>query len=291
MFASALCFALMSACTKWAARSNPDVPSLAAGELAFFRFACGLGFLLLIAFVAGKNLLGDDRRGLCWRGLFGGIASTSFFLGIQYTTLTHATLLNYTFVVWGPLLAVFSLGERLGRRGLLALLIALCGVLLVIRPEGGGLRFGDLIALFSGVMAGAAIVQIRRLRQGESSWAIFFYFNLCGLPIALASLPFAKERFVLPVWQQLPVLLAIGATSISGQLLMTYGLRELTAAQGSLITLTATLYTALLGFLIFNDPLTPATLLGGALILAGATSIASGFPRSRLFRGGEKWNS
>jgi drug/metabolite transporter (DMT)-like permease len=281
----------MSACTKWAARADPTLPALSAGELAFFRFAAGLAFLLLLAFVSGRDLLGADRRGLWWRGLSGGLASTSFFLGLQYTSLTHATLLNYTFVIWGPLFATFALGEQLGWRGGLAVLAALCGVLLVIHPEAGQIRSGDLIALFSGVMAGTAVVQIRRLRQGESSSAIFFYFNLCGLPIALASLPLAKASFVVPAFVQWPALLAIGVTSIAGQLLMTYGYRELTAAQGSLITLSAVLYTALLAFLLFHDPLTPTTLLGGALILASAVGITSGSPPSRFRSGGEKWNA
>ena len=224
------------------------------------------------------RLLGRDRMGLLWRGMFGGIASTCFFLGIEHTSLTHATLLNYTFVIWGPLFAVFSLNEALGRRGVFAMLLAVAGVLLVTNPlaskaHTGATSLGDAIALFSGVMAGASIVQIRRLRQGESSFAIFFYFNLLGLPTALLVLWCTHTAFVIPSLAQLPMLIAIGATSVSAQLLMTHGYREMTAAQGSLINLTSILFTALLAYMLFHDPFTWPTLIGGLLILVSATTL------------------
>src|SRR5262249_50661343 len=153
-----------------------------------FRYAFGIAFLTLLARSRSVDLFGGDRRGLFWRGISGGVASVCYFLGIQFTTLTHATLLNYTSIIFGPFFAVFALGERMGRRGVATVLCALCGVVLVIRPEAGPVRFGDGIALLSGIVAGSAIVQIRRLRQGETAYAIFFYFNLLGIPVALLAL-------------------------------------------------------------------------------------------------------
>ncbi|HZP83473.1 MAG TPA: DMT family transporter [Chthonomonadaceae bacterium] len=274
MLASALLFAVMGASAKWATRMAHGLPTIPAPELAVFRYACGLALLGALRWSRGVDLLGSDRRGLLWRGVYGGLASTCFFYGLELTSLTNATLLNYTFVIWALLMAVFALGERLGTRGVFAVCAALVGVAQVTRPEVGHIRVGDLIALFSGVMAGAAVVQIRRLRQGESAYAVFFYFNLIGVPISLATAPFSPTPFVVPALAQVPLLLVIGLTSFGGQLLMTYGYRELTAAQGSLITLTTVLYAAVLAWLFFHDPLTPQTLFGGLLILVSAAVMA-----------------
>lgn len=274
MFTAALLFSLMGAATKAATRAGGGQPSLSAGEIAFFRYLFGLLFLLALRGAARTDLLGGDRGGLLWRGVFGGLASVLFFVGIEHTSLTHATLLNYTSVIWGPWLAVFSLGERLGRRGVVAVLVALAGVLLVTRPEFGQVRAGDTIALVSGVLAGAAIVQIRRLRQAESSYAVFFYFNLLGLPISLLALVVSGEPFVLPDPSRWPLILAIGATSVAAQLLMTYGYREMRAAQGSLITLSSVLFSALLAHFLFDEALPLLTIIGGALILLSAVSLA-----------------
>lgn len=293
MLASAFLFATMSALTKAAtsASGKHTLPTLPGAELAFFRYVCGLAALFGLAVLRRVDLLGTDRKGLLWRGFYGGIASTLFFLGIQYTSLTNATLLNYSFVIWGPLMAIFALNEPLGRRGALAVSVALVGVLLVTRPEVGHVRPGDSIALLSGILAGAALVQIRRLRRGESSFAIFFYFNLLGLPISWATLEL-MGGFVVPRPSQLPLLLAIGGTSVAAQLLMTYGYRALTAAQGSLVTLTCVIYAAFLACFFFGEPLPPPTLLGGLLILLGASALCltptvPRFPIRRTVEAGE----
>ncbi len=272
MSVAAVIFAVMGAAAKAASRSGIGLPSLPGGELAFFRYLCGLAFLLVLAKMRGADLLGNDRKGLLIRGLSGGIASTAFFIGIKYTTLTNATLLNYTFVIWGAIFAALTLGEHLKARAILALILAMSGVVLITRPEIGHLRFGDTAALFSGFMAGVAVSQIRRLRQGESSIAIFFYFNLFGIPVALLSLLLVKTPFVIPAPAQIPLLLLVGASSVAAQLLMTYGYRALTAAQGSLLTLTSIVYSSAASYFLFHEPFTLFTFWGSVLIV-GAASI------------------
>lgn len=273
MVASSLFFALMGACTKTVSRRWGDGPAIPGAEIACFRYLCGIVALMVVGRLRGTDLMGSDRRGLLLRGIFGGVSSTFFFLGIQFTSLTNATLLNYTYVVWAPLIAVFLLGEPLGRRGTLAVITALVGVILVTRPEGSYVRAGDVIALISGLISGVAVVQIRRLRRTESSFAIFFYFNLLGVPVSLITLLLTRTPLVLPTLSHLPILLVLGATSVGAQLLMTYGYRALTAAQGSLLALTTAIYAALFGYFLFAEPLKSTTLLGAALILLGTAAI------------------
>lgn len=281
MLLAAVLFSLMGAATKAVTRTGAGTtPPLSGSEIAFFRYAFGILFLLLLGPLTGTNPLGVDRKGLLVRGVIGGIASVSFFVGIQHTTLTNATLLNYTSVVWAPLVAVFVLKERLTARGALAVAVALGGVLLITRPTFGQVRPGDAVALLSGILSGGAIVQIRRLRQGESSQAVFFYFNLLGLPISLLSLWLSRERFIVPTPAQWPLILAVGVTSVSAQLLMTYGYREMTAAQGSLITLTSIVFSALWAYLLFQESLYVTTFVGGALILL-STAMLTLAPRPR----------
>jgi drug/metabolite transporter (DMT)-like permease len=273
MLTASLLFAAMGAFTKAVTRGDGGLPG---GEAACFRYLFGLAALFALHRAMGADLLGTDRKGLLWRGLFGGFASVLFFLGIEHTSLTNATLLNYTSIIWAPLVAMFTLHERIGRRGTLAILIAVAGVLLVTRPEAGHpLRVGDAIALLSGVLAGGAIVQIRRLRQGESSFAVFFYFNLLGLPVSLLALLLPGNKPLVLPQTLAPYLLltGMGITSVAAQLLMTYGYREMTAAQGSLLTLTSVAFSALLAWFVFGEPLPAATIAGGLLILLGAVAL------------------
>lgn len=274
MSLAAMLFSIMGVSAKWAARSIPNLPTLPGAEIAFFRYLSGVIALLILSSMTGKELLGNDRPGLFWRGLSGGLASTCFFLGIQYTSLTHATLLNNTFIIWASLFAVFWLGEKLGWLGSFAVIGASIGVALVTNPQGGEIRIGDWISLFSGIMAGMAVVQIRRLRQTENSFSIFFYFNMVGLPISLLAMLLSHSKFILPAFSQVPILLLVGVSSVCSQLLMTYGYKEMRAAQGSLIMLTTVLSSALLSHWIFHDPISFYTICGGILIIISAAVLS-----------------
>ncbi len=274
MCLSAILFALMAAATKLATNPMTGGKALPSGEVAALRYLFGVLFLLALAKARGENPLGINRKRLLLRGVSGGFASLSFFVGIQMATLTNATLLNSTAVVWAPLIAVFALGESLDALSGGSVLLALLGAYFVINPHMNHILPGEVIALFSGVLAGSAIVQIRSLRQSETSLSIFFYFNLIGLPLAIGLMYATRTAIVLPNFAQTWTLLLVGVSSIGAQMLMTYGYKELTTAQGSLIVQTSVLFAALISFFLFHESFTWRTLLGGVLILTSAAILA-----------------
>lgn len=274
MFLASFMFSLMAISTKWASQSTPDAPAIPAAQISFARYVSGVVAMLFMWKVYHADIWGTKRRGLIWRGISGGIAATCFFMSIQWTTLTHATLLNQTFVIWAPVYAIFVLNERLTRVGVLSITVAICGVALVTKPQIGHVHPGDALALLSGIVAGLAVVQIRRLRKTETSYAIFFYFNLIGLPMSLIALSLTQQRFLIPNTQQWIALCSVGVVGVLAQLLMTYSYRELSAALGSLITLTSVALTALLSSVLFKEPLTFTTIVGGAMILGSTFALA-----------------
>ena len=273
MFAAAFFFSLMVISTKGATLVSGSRAPIPASEIALFRYLFGLTLLFILNRTLGVGLLGNDRRGLLWRGVSGGLSSFCYFVGIQMTTVTHATLLNSTAVVWAPLLAVYALGERLKRQAILAMVGALIGVVLITHPAYGPVRPGDAVALASGIFGGLAAVQIRRLRRGESPFAVFFYFNLFGLPLALLGTLIDHGNVVMPTLAQWLLLVVMASASFGGQILMTYGYRDMTAAQGSLIGLTSVAFASLLAHFIFHEALTLTTLSGGVLILLSAATL------------------
>ena len=274
MCAASVLLSLMGVFAKISSGAINSAPPLSGSEIAVIRYVFGIAVLLCLARLNGTNLLGTNRRMLLLRGISGGVASTAYFVGIQATSLTHATLLNSTNVVWASVFAIFMLKEPIRLPGLLSAIGALCGVMLVTNASLDTVQSGDIVSLFSGIMAGLAVVQIRRLRRTESSLAVFFYFNVAGLPIALCALWITHGRLIMPLPVQLPALLAVGLASVAGQLLMTYGYKELPAAQGSIIILTSVLLSAVLSHLLFHDPFTIGTLAGGVLILGGAVALS-----------------
>jgi drug/metabolite transporter (DMT)-like permease len=273
MGTAALFFALMSALTKAATSTSTALHPLPGSLLAFYRYTGSLMVMIALRQLFGVPLLGENRVGLLWRGVSGGIAATCYFISIQYTSLTHAVLLNYTSVLWGPLFAIFALREKLPLRYLVMIPVGLLGVAFITRPELGTIHIGDGIALLSGLVSGSAIVQIRRLRKTEAATSIFFYFNLIGVPICLLVLALTRTPLSLPTLIQLPYVVGIVFCSITGQLLMTYGYRELSTAEGGLLSMTTNLYSPLFALLFFHEVFHWTTLLGGTLILLSAGAL------------------
>ena len=265
MFLSAFLFAVMGLCTK-AAHSPISGRPLPASEVALIRFAFGFLIMLPLHGRSGINLLGIDRTGLATRGLSGAFAVTFYFLSLHNTSIAHAMLLNYASIIFAPIFSAIFLKERFAPKAIAATAIAIAGIALVCRPGVGGMNLGDVYGLLSGILAGSAITSIRRLRRSETAWSVFFYLCLVGVPVA--ALTCLLQPLVVPTGIGCLILLGMGASSVAGQLLMTYGYRYVNAGEGSLISLSQLIYSVAAAAMWFGEPLVPATLVGGALILA-----------------------
>lgn len=276
MFTSGLLFAVMGIMTKMSHLQVFVGRPIPASEVVLARFAFGLLAILPLHGRGGINLFGLDRKRLLIRGLWGGFAVYFFFLSLQQTSLAHAQILNYTSMLFATLFAWWFLKERITVRTGSAILVAVAGIGMITLQHGPGdpLNVGDLYGLISGILAGASITEIRRLRQTESAWSVFFYLCLIGLPIALAGC--LTHPPVWPTRAGWVVLTAMGGASIGAQMLLTYGYKYMRAAEGSLITMTQLLYVSVAGGVVFGEALSGWTLAGAALIVGAAIWLTAG---------------
>ena len=111
--------------------------------------------LLLVPFVwrARRNMAAHWRT-LLFSGLFTGAALSLYTTSLVYTDIARSILLFYLTPVWGTLLGLLFLRERLGPKRLVSLALGLLGLFVVL----GNDRFmpwprnvGDWLALASGL--------------------------------------------------------------------------------------------------------------------------------------------
>lgn len=266
---SALSFAIMAFAAKLASRTLPG------DQIAFLRFALMLSPFLIRPRLVREAFTWQRLDLLAYRGLFGGVAVLLYFLAIERIPVGMATLLNYSSPIWSVTLAALVLGERVRPLLLLPFGVALSGTLLVTGAfEGGGWppRIGlwEGVAFFSAVLSGAAVTAIRAARRSESSWAIYASFTVCGL---LVSAPFALSGFVWPSAREWVLLALVGASSISAQMLMTYGYRWVTNLQAGVFAQITVAVTMLLGVLFLGERMSPTQLLGAALSIGGVLAL------------------
>lgn len=281
LVASASLFGLMAFTAKLASAR------LSGSQIAMIRFAIAILPVLLVPRYRRSAFRVRRWDLLAYRGVFGGAAVLLYFLAISKIPLGLATLLNYTAPIFSGIFAAVFIGEAIRGRVFIPLLVALVGVLLVVRghslpEEVIGFGRWELVGLTSGVLSGAAVTAIRVARRTEGSWSIYASFSICGL---LATLPFALSTWINPTPVEWLLLAGVGIFSIGAQLLMTYAFRWVETLIQGVISQLAVVISMILGVLLLGEKFTPGIFAGSALTIGGviAVMIISSRPRPAAF--------
>jgi len=227
-----------------------------------------------------------DRRLEPDRWLLLGMAVTgivafppALYLGLHFTTAVNATLIHGLGPLITGILAAALTHEAMSRRQIGGAVVGLAGVTILISGgsplfwEGVRLNVGDLITLGSVVLWGLYSVLGRRVMRHRSPLSATALSAYLGLPVL--SLAAAWETQVVPVHLTpalVPAVLYISlAPTVVGFLAWNAGVRRLGASGAMVFYNTLPLYGVLLGSLMLQERLSLAALLGGILIVGGAS--------------------
>jgi len=262
MFSSAVLFSIMAVMVKALSFSMP------ANEIIFSRSFISVAIIMGMV-AAGKVKFRIKEKGKAvFRGVMGGISLMLYFNAITMTSVSNAVLLSYTYPIFASILSNTYLNEKLTKEKVIFIISAFLGMFFIFQFDFSALNRGDLLALVSGITSGMAVVSIRELRKTESSWMIVLSFVFFG---TLFSLFYMKGNVVLPSTPGLLALITIGILGTAGQLFQTYAFKLCSTALGGVISMSSVVIAAALGIIMFHDPLTLNTVIGGILIFASAT--------------------
>lgn len=260
LLAAALSFSLMAACVKAVGARIP------VAEVVLARSLVSLALCGMLLRAAGLSPWGQRRGLLALRGLLGSVALACVFGALTRLPLATATVLQYLYPTLTALAGWRWLGERIGRRLLLAIPLGWLGVLLVCAPPGAAPSpLGVLLALAGAGLTALAYVSVRELGRSEPALVIMFYFPLTSLPLCL---PFVALDPVLPHGVEWLWLIGVGLFTQLGQMGLTWGLVRLPLAPATALGYSQVPFAALWGWLWFGERLAPATAVGAGLILA-----------------------
>ncbi|WP_240782616.1 DMT family transporter [Roseococcus sp. SYP-B2431] len=250
---AAILFAAAAACVK---ALDGAVP---LAQLVLFRSVFAFPVLLPLLRQAGgwRELRTTNPAGHLWRMVFGLIGMAGAFYGYATMPLAAVTALGFTMPLFLTVLAVPLLGESVGWRRGLAVLVGFGGVLLMVRPWGPGGEGGDMplvpsLAVLAASLSWAlAMITIRRMGEaGESGVSIVLWFAIGSTGVAaIASLP----GWVWPSAAQWGLLLGIGMVSALAQLLMTEAYRSGEPTLVAPFEYSGIVWTTLLGAVIWAE--------------------------------------
>lgn len=233
-------------------------------EIAFVRFFLGVLLLGPILSSKGISLRGNQTGILILRGISGTLSFFCLLQSITMIPLAEAIVLLYTFPLFAFLFSFLFLKTEIEPLELLLIGTGLIGVYIFIHPDFQSFNKGYLFGLLSGCLGGLAMVLIYKARQTNGSLMIYFYFCLVG---GILTFPFWIRRFELPEVSHGFLLILLALLLLVGQVLMNQGFKYCKAAEGSLILMSEVFFTGMAGVLLFKDPVTYHTIVGGVLIL------------------------
>jgi drug/metabolite transporter (DMT)-like permease len=238
---------------------------LPAMEILFFRSA--IGFLFVLPLFARNPLepFRTKRPGMhLLRGAVGAVGNACFFWTITHMLLADAMALQFSRPLFMIPLAVFLLGETVGLRRTMVAAVGFAGIVLYARPFSGGFEPDAFVGALGALAGGLVVICIKRLATTEPTRVIMFYYAFWNALFALIP---AALFWVTPTLPQLALLTVVGILGIGGQSLITHGLTMGEATVLVPLDYSRIIYSAALGYLLFNEIPGPWSFAGMALIV------------------------
>jgi drug/metabolite transporter (DMT)-like permease len=260
MLASGLSFVSVTATVRYL---GTDLPAVQA---AFLRFAFGIGFVapaLISALRASYGPFIWKMFGM--RGVLHCFAASLWFYAMARIPVAEVTAIGYLNPILVTLGAVVFFGERLAARRITAIVVALIGALVILRPGLREIGLGQIAQLGAAVGFAMSYLVVKRLTGLVQPGHMV---ALLTVTVAIGLAPFAVSVWVPVTGAQMAMLAATAGLGTMGHYCMTraFALAPMTVTQP--VTFLQLVWATLLGVLVFAEPVDPWVLAGGAMIIS-----------------------
>ncbi len=265
MAVTGLCFVAVTALVKLLGERIP------AAESAFLRYLLGLVFLLPMARSLSRlRLSGRQWQLFGLRGLLHTAGVVLWFFAMTRLPIAEVTAMNYLNPVYVTILAVFFLGETLAFRRILAIVAALLGALLILRPGFRELDPGH-IAMLGTALFFAGSYLLAKILSGQVSAAVVV--ALLSITVTVGLAPLALAVWVWPTGWELLVLFGVASFATAGHYTMTLAFAAAPVSVTQPVTFLQLVWSVLVGWVFFAEPPDFWVIGGGSLIVGAVVFI------------------
>lgn len=253
--------------------------SVPAAQSAFLRYVLGLVFLIpMIRPIVQAHLTARQVKLFVWRGVTHTLAVILWFFAMARIPLADVTAMNYLSPIYVTLGAAFLMGERLPPRRLAAVVIALIGALIILRPGLREVSMGHLAMLGTAIFFAVGYLLAKQL-SGEVSAAVVV--GMLSITVTIGLAPFAWAVWVPVNGIQLAWLFAVACFATLGHLFMTYAFAAAPLTVTQPVTFLQLVWAVALGALVFGEAVDGFVVLGGMIIMASVSFITWREARAR----------
>lgn len=283
VFLSSIAFSTKAILVKLAYRHGVDSVSLLA-----LRFGFSAPFFAYGAF--SPHLRGERPRALSGRdvgalialGVLGYyLASLSDFIGLLYISAGLERLILFVYPTLVVVIEAALFGIRLSRRQTLALFITYVGIFLAFRGElgnfGSDVPRGAAWVFASALTYAVYLIGAGRMvpKLGSQRFTALALLAATAAVLAHACLSGAKLVGLPPVVYVIGLVMALLATVLPA-FLLARGIALLGSGPAAIVSTVGPVSTIVLAYLVLQEAISATEFLGTALVVGGATLVASG---------------
>ena len=256
-------FSLNDAMGKWL------VATLSVGQILFVRSVGAFVVLGPMMARQGTRALFDVERP--WlqvaRAVLSAVETALFYAAVYYLPLADV----FSFYMAGPIyvaaLSHMLLGERVGWRRWIAILVGFVGVLIMLKPSGD-FSLASFYAVAGSLLFAVTII-LGRVLRGTSDTTLVTWQTVCSLILG-GGMILVLGGWKAPTSVEWTGMLLLGIVSCVAHLMIVRALKLAPAAVLAPLHYTLLLWAVILGWLFFGDVPGIRILVGAAIVvLAG----------------------
>lgn len=265
MVVTGLMFVAVTAIVKYV---GSDLP---AAQGAFLRYILGLVFLIpMIRPILDARLTRKQLIWFGWRGVAHTLAVICWFFAMSRIPIAEVTAMNYLSPIYVTIGAAVLLGERLPPRRLAAVLIALLGALIILRPGVREVGGGHFAMLFTALGFAAGYLIAKQLSDQVSAIVVV---GMLSITVTIGLAPFAYSVWVTPTWPQVGWMFLVACFATVGHFTMTLAFKSAPLTVTQPVTFLQLVWAVALGAIVFGEAVDGWVIFGGGIIMASISFI------------------
>lgn len=265
MLVTGFCFVAVTALVKYTGNRIP------APESAFLRYLLGFVFLLpAIRPVLRTKLTARQWKLFTFRGVCHAGGVMLWFFAMTQIPIAEVTAMNYLAPVYVSIGAVFVLGERLAARRIGAIIAALLGTAVILRPGFREIDDGHIAMLLCAVVFAGSYLTAKILADEVPASVVVV---LLSLFVTIFLAPFAVAVWVTPTMSEIGLLFGVAFFATAGHYTMTLAFASAPVTVTQPVTFLQLVWATALGALVFAEPVDIWVVVGGTVIVAAVSFI------------------
>jgi drug/metabolite transporter (DMT)-like permease len=248
-------------------------------QVVFFRNFFALIPLIFVIYFLKLKLSTINKYPLhLGRAVIGITAMSLFFISIRYVPLVEMQTISFSSVFFISILSVFFLGEKIGYRRIIAVVIGFIGVVIILNPGSAIFSNYSFLPLIASFFLSIAVIFLKKiLLTNNNILSVWIFTAFC----TVISLFFYDDTWIWPQNYDLIFMVASGFLGFIAQICLTKSFQMADASLLAPLDFSSVIWSFLIGYIFFQEFITLNVLFGGLIIIMSVSYI---FYRERVLK-------